>query len=671
MRKRGALSTACAFLLLASVDLGLTARTVAGAEPLPRLTLNREVQALSRTEAAREYPVHVRATITYLDSGTGVLFVQDRSAGIFVFIQQSHAESPLRAGQFIDLQGVTTPGEFSPCITKARIRVLGTRPMPEPKPLFFNPLLGGTEDARWIRMEGVVRTGEVRKKLLLLNIAAQGGNFLVITPDFDENWESQLVNSRISVTGVLAANFNDQHQSVAFRVFVPFRKYIRIDSPAPANSFDVPLTSTLGIGQYHPQWEPGRRVRVRGTLLAVEPGEGMYLSDGEGSLQIEESSGCDAHPGDLIEGVGFPAAVHGRPGLQDSICRKVGRGSVPLVIPVTAEQVLPDFSYSADNGWVSAGIPYDMKMVTTIGQLIESFPGPDGETWSLEASGRNFIAKLPLAGRQSIKAGSRVRLTGLCVLTYDRYRRVQFFRILVPDWRDVSLVSRPSWWNLQLALWGVGSSMLACLFALAWVYLLRTQVRLQTVELKRANTSLTRLSNLDALTGVANRRYFEETLEAEVLRARRSDQHVSLLMVDVDYFKGINDSYGHLKGDECLINIARALETVPRRSTDFVARFGGEEFTVILLSDENGARTVAESTRRRVADLAVPNPGSPFRVVTISIGSSTLKPGSKASSTDLISAADRSLYEAKRMGRNQLGPVCEPVVERELTEHRG
>jgi diguanylate cyclase (GGDEF)-like protein len=404
----------------------------------------------------------------------------------------------------------------------------------------------------------------------------------------------------------------------------------------------------------------------------------MYLSDGEGSLQIEESSGCDAHPGDLIEVVGFPAAVHGRPGLQDSICRRVGRGSVSRVIPVTAEQVLPDFSYSADNGWVSPGIAYDMKMITTEGLLMESFPGPEGETWSLEASGRNFIAKLPAAGRKLIRVGSRVRLTGLCVLTYDRYRRVQFFRILAPDWGDISLVARPSWWNLRLALWSVGSSTLVCLFALAWVYLLRTQVRLQTGELKRANSSLRRLSNLDALTGVANRRYFEETLEAEIMRARRSDVHVSLLMVDVDYFKGINDSFGHLKGDECLIKIARTLETAPRRSTDFVARFGGEEFTVILPSDEKGAQAAAESTRRRVADLAVPNPGSPFMVMTVSIGVSTLKPGSNASATDLISAADRGLYEAKRMGRNRVGPVCEPVAGRDrdsvavkMGEYRG
>jgi diguanylate cyclase (GGDEF)-like protein len=242
---------------------------------------------------------------------------------------------------------------------------------------------------------------------------------------------------------------------------------------------------------------------------------------------------------------------------------------------------------------------------------------------------------------------------------------VQFFRILVPDWGGVSLVARPSWWNLRLALWSVGSSTLICLCALAWVYLLRTQVRLQTGELKRANTSLTRLSKLDALTGVANRRYFQETLDAEISRAGRSDRYVSLLMVDVDYFKGINDSWGHLKGDECLVEIARALEKAPRQSTDFIARFGGEEFTVILPTDEKSARTVAESIRRRVADLAVPNPSSPFRSVTISVGVATLKPGGKASATDLISAADRSLYEAKRMGRNRVGPLCEPGAGRE------
>jgi diguanylate cyclase (GGDEF)-like protein len=219
--------------------------------------------------------------------------------------------------------------------------------------------------------------------------------------------------------------------------------------------------------------------------------------------------------------------------------------------------------------------------------------------------------------------------------------------------------------DLRLAPWSVGSLMLVCLFALVWVHLLRTQVRLQTGELKRANHSLMRLSNLDALTGLANRRCFEETLDAEILRGSRSGRHVSLLMVDVDYFKGINDSCGHLKGDECLVQIARALETAPRRSTEFIARFGGEEFTVILLSDEKAAQTAAESTRRRVADRAVPNPASPFRVATISIGVSTLKPGSKASAKDLISAADRSLYEAKRMGGNRVGPLREPTAGRD------
>jgi diguanylate cyclase (GGDEF)-like protein len=647
-----------AALLGANAAAGESHPTASGV--LPLLTRNSQVQALSPVEAARSYPVHIKGVVTYVDVRSGMLHVQDASAGIFVFVGESHSDIPLRAGQFVDLAGVSRAGDFSPTIAHATIHVLGMRPWPKPTTVPFNYLLAGTEDAQWIEAEGVVRAGHRARHLLFLTVAAPAGKFQAITPDFDANWKEELVNARVKLHGALSANFNEQHQSVAFRVFVPRRDCIHIDSPSPRDMFEGPVISALAIGQYHPQWESDRRVHVRGTLLATEPGQGLYFSDGKGSLEIEESPDCAAHPGDLVNVIGFPASIAGRPGLEDAACLVEGRGPLPAGLPATAEQLIPARSYAEDSGGVAPAENFDMKMLAVEGHILQIIHAPDGETLEMVADNRNFVAKLPLFTRADpeVKPDSTVRVTGLCVLTYDHYRRVQFFRLLVPDRAGIVVLEQPRWWNRRVALACVCMMVLLFLAALAWAWLLRTQVSRQTAELQTALASLTRLSHSDPLTGVANRRLFDDTLLKELARARRSGDYVSLLMVDIDCFKSINDRFGHLQGDECLIQVARALASVPRRVTDLVARFGGEEFGVILLTEDGNTLSVADAMRQRVEDLAIPSPASPHRVVTVSIGISTAAPrAGEISAKDVIAAADRGLYEAKSKGKNQVRAV--------------
>ncbi len=162
------------------------------------------------------------------------------------------------------------------------------------------------------------------------------------------------------------------------------------------------------------------------------------------------------------------------------------------------------------------------------------------------------------------------------------------------------------------------------------------------------------LSTQDGLTGVFNRRYFDETFGNEWKRAARTKRSIALLVVDVDCFKMLNDRYGHTAGDECLRKIAHTLVEEIRRPGDFVARYGGEEFAVVLPGAKvEGALKVAEAMRMAVLDLKIPNEDSvAYEFVTLSIGVCSTHPNSGSSSMEMLEAADAALYLAKARGRN-------------------
>ncbi|HAD32078.1 MAG TPA: sensor domain-containing diguanylate cyclase [Methylophaga sp.] len=173
-------------------------------------------------------------------------------------------------------------------------------------------------------------------------------------------------------------------------------------------------------------------------------------------------------------------------------------------------------------------------------------------------------------------------------------------------------------------------------------------------ELIKLQKELEELSFKDGLTGVANRRMFDSVIETEWLKARQNKQPLSLIIIDIDFFKEYNDFYGHLQGDDCLKQVAETLNNVKARSRDFFGRFGGEEFIMLLPeADENAAWSIAERCRQALFKKQIPHEQSKVsQLLTISLGVSTMIPSHDDEHNELISRADKQLYQAKHKGRN-------------------
>ncbi|HGJ9410383.1 TPA: GGDEF domain-containing protein [Acinetobacter baumannii] len=186
-------------------------------------------------------------------------------------------------------------------------------------------------------------------------------------------------------------------------------------------------------------------------------------------------------------------------------------------------------------------------------------------------------------------------------------------------------------------------------------FLQNCMIELNRIELMQQAQQLSLLSQQDALTGLANRRYLDETLDNEWRRALRHETPLTIMMVDIDFFKPYNDSLGHLKGDQCLKDIATAISSIAARSGDLVARYGGEEFLLLFpMTNAQQAKIQAERLMNAIKKIAIVHPCSSVSpYVTISVGVATTIPRLNDSISAFVSRADHALYQAKTNGRNQ------------------
>ncbi|RON57444.1 sensor domain-containing diguanylate cyclase [Pseudomonas frederiksbergensis] len=291
-----------------------------------------------------------------------------------------------------------------------------------------------------------------------------------------------------------------------------------------------------------------------------------------------------------------------------------------------------------------------MFLALTNGTLLARRPFVESQIGTSVAQGTIFQKHLPNANSGNAMIGSVVDGT---VRLYG-YRQLESYPLVVSaasskdailkDWYATAFQSSVI---VALVVLGVG------LFGWVFIHQVRDGGRIEA-DLRAAQEALELIATHDSLTGLANRRLFERALDVEFGRGARQASPLSLVMLDIDFFKRYNDTYGHVAGDHCLAEVARALKSCCHRKADLAVRYGGEEFAVLLPdTDIHGALVIAEQIRRSVMDKNITHSGSPTGYVTVSLGCYAFVPTGRDSIEVFIQRADAALYQAKHSGRNR------------------
>lgn len=305
------------------------------------------------------------------------------------------------------------------------------------------------------------------------------------------------------------------------------------------------------------------------------------------------------------------------------------------------DQFFKSFSID-DNGSMFLGL--------TDGTLLARRPFVESQIGTSLAQGEIFQKLLPQASSGNAMFTSVVdgvvRLYG--------YRQLEAYPLVVSaaSSRD-SILAR--WYETAFRSSIIVALVMLGVALFGWVFIRQVRVGERVeADLRSAQQALELIATHDSLTGLANRRLFERALDIEFGRGARQHSPLSLIMLDIDYFKRYNDTYGHVVGDHCLAQVALAVKGCCHRKADLAVRYGGEEFAVLLPdTDIHGAMTIAEQIRRSVIDKNIGHSGSPTGYVTVSLGCYSFVPTGNDSIEVFIQRADAALYQAKHSGRNR------------------
>ena len=451
------------------------------ASPLPTLTQVGQVRSLTRSQAVQGYPVHLNVVVTYFeDTATAPeMFIQDATGSGWV---RWSTNSPRpRPGQLIDLWGVTIQTDFSPDIDRAHWTVIGEVPLPPPKRVTFEEMASTSVDARWVEIEGLVRSAEVPPNDCCLQFILEvPEGRIVVRVNGQPTVPDRLVDSYVRIHGACGAIYTAKNQIVGVILYVPSMEHIKTIDPGPIDPFAAAARPIESLQRFSFTGRPEHRVKASGIVTARFQKKDLYIADETGSVHVETNQTAPLVPGDRVEVVGFPGFVDYRPVVKDAIYRKTGIASVPDAIPVKADKVLEDDTY-------------DSALVAIEGQLTARAILPSEEVLVMKQGTTSFSAIgqwKSTAAKESVREGSRVRLTGILVMEKDGFGQPQLFKILLRSPEDIVVVSNPPWWTLGRALSILGLVALIAFASSAWVLVLRRRVRAQTLELRHKNDEL-------------------------------------------------------------------------------------------------------------------------------------------------------------------------------------
>ena len=442
-------------------------------QPTTELTNVRAIRHLKQLSPVG-IPVHIRAVATYYDTVAPNLFVQDDTAGIWVDLRGLKVPPP-SPGDVIDLHGLAGSG-FSPYIANPRWTVVGKSAPPKPVHLTYGDAATGSWDSQWVQVDGVVRSfvQQAEGSVLVIDVATPTGAFKVRVPDYHGPFPMDLVDAKVRFNGVCGAAFNSRNQFVSFHLMMPSLKNLEVLEPAPKDLFALPATAIGDIHRFSADLTDDREIKVRGTVTAIFPKQGIYLTDGTAGLYAESQDGTPMVEGDQVEVIGFPAAGSFSPVLKSARIRPTGKHFVPV-------------TYTVDGRAALKGA-YDAQLVKIEGTLKYSREHLSRRVFVFES--RDHVTFEAAFARQpsqliNIDPGSRIALIGVCSVRADENGNPLEFEVVLRTPADIQILSVPPWLTTQRAAYIVSALIFAMMTGIAWAFILRRRIRQQTEVITR------------------------------------------------------------------------------------------------------------------------------------------------------------------------------------------
>jgi signal transduction histidine kinase len=437
------------------------------------------VRGLTSKQAPEQIRVRLRGVVTFYDDKMYSRFIQDDTAGIYL---QASTNSPaLFPGQFVEIEGVSSPGEFAPVVLVKKVQLLGEAPLPTPKQVNYEQLATGVEDSQFVEITGIVRSVRPveNTSYFHLEITTGGGRLSVFAKNLPVANPEELLDSTVRVRGVCSTQFNHQRQLFAIRLMVPRADDLKIEVPAADNPFTAAAQPIGSLLQFTPQGSYGHRVKLAGTVIYFDPGADLFLQDGAHGMEVQTKQRLPLALGDKVETLGFVRQGDYTPLMQDAIYRKISTGTPVAPVRLTTDEALKG--------------GHDCQLIQIAARLIDRTQHGTEQFLILQESNFIFQASLKQAEAEESLAlpanGSRVAVTGVCRIDPGTWEagenwRAKSFVVLLRSTNDVALLEAPSWWTLGKMLWIAGGLAFAVLAAFAWIAVLRRQVAERTRELE-------------------------------------------------------------------------------------------------------------------------------------------------------------------------------------------
>jgi signal transduction histidine kinase/DNA-binding response OmpR family regulator len=500
------------------------------------LTNVADVKWLSPADADTGRPVRLRAVVTYTHPASYALIVQDATGGIYAApgSPEDHSKFGIQAGDEVEVTGRTSAGSFAPSVVGTQadrpvtVRRIGPGRFPKASRVSPDLTSFGTFENDWVEAAGVIRSVARLEEVweddrIRLVLDAGNGRFRVALRGLAKgaplptNW----VDSVVRMQGVFSSIANERRQLVGVRLLVPGLEHVVVEQAAPADPFALPQTSFEDLMKFRPGTTPVRRVRMRGTVVAVRAGRGAYVQDGEVGLWVEGVEGTRAAVGDRVDLVGFPSLGQVNPRLEDPLMRVAGRAPLPPPVPML------------ETNWLTGSL--EGRRVTLDGQILGETAHAEGRVLTLRSGDRVVDAVVGGVGagdasvRKNWEVGNRVRITGVYEPITGDGGEVRSFLMRGVGADGVEVVERASWWT-PTRLGGLSLGLVGLLVAGGGVAVsLKRRNRRLEDEVARRRSAEDELREARDILQRTNEtlelRVLERTraLEAEVAERRRAE----------------------------------------------------------------------------------------------------------------------------------------------------